>query len=282
MKTWMLILILALLPVASQAAEDPFIDPGERDFPADYEEVDIDPEPGEGIRKYAEDGQPGAQQNFGVQAVHDNEIFAAFFADRFEYQTREGNEVLLWDVQAWIGRDYNKLWFKSEGTRLLEEDDFEEAEVELLYSRNIATYWDLQAGVRHDFEPNPERTFAALGIQGLAPQWFEVDATAYLSEDGDLSASIEVEYHLLLSQRLVLQPRFETGIALQEVEEFGVGQGINDIELGVRLRYEIRREFAPYIGFSWSRKLGETADLAEAEGEEIDVASFVAGVRFWF
>lgn len=282
MKTWMLILLLALLPAASQAAEDRFTDPGERDFPADYEEVDTDPEPGEGIRKYAEDAQSGAPKNFGVQPVHDNEIFAAFFADRFEYQTREGNEVLLWDVQAWIGRDYNKLWFKSEGTRLLEDDEFEEAEVELFFSRNIATYWDLQAGVRHDFEPNPERTFAALGIQGLAPLWFELDATAYLSEDGDLSASIEVEYHLLLSQRLVLQPRFETGIALQEVEEFGVGQGINDIELGVRLRYEIRREFAPYIGFSWSRKLGETADLAEAEGEETDVASFVAGVRFWF
>jgi len=282
MKTWMLILILALLPVAAPAADEQLVDPGEREFPADYEAVDTDPQTGEGIRKYAEDDHPGAQENFGVQPVHDNEIFATFFADRFEYQTGEGNDILLWDAQAWIGRDYNKLWFKSEGAWLLEEEDFEEAEVELFYSRNIATYWDLQAGVRHDFEPNPERTFAALGLQGLAPLWFELEATAYLSEDGDLSAGIEVEYHLLLSQRLILQPRFETSIALQEVEEFGVGQGFNDIELGVRLRYEIRREFAPYIGFSWNRKLGETADFAEAEGEDIDVASLVAGVRFWF
>ncbi len=189
---------------------------------------------------------------------------------------------MLWDVQAWVGADDNKLWFKSEGTYLLDDEKVEEAEVELLYSRNIATFWDLQMGVRHDFEPNPERTFAALGIQGLAPLWFEMETTAYLSEDGDLSAKIEIEYHMLLSQRLILQPRFETSIALQEVEAYGVGQGINDIELGVRLRYDIRREFAPYVGFSWSRKLGETADLAEAEGEEVDAASVVVGFRFWF
>ena len=282
MKRCMLILILALLPAAGLAADRSFTDTEERGFPADYQEVDTVPENGAEIQKYAEDAQSGAQKNFGVQPVHDNEIFAAFFADRFEYQTGEGNDFLLWDVQAWIGRDYNKLWFKSEGSWLLEKEDFEEAEVELLYSRNIATYWDIQMGVRHDFEPNPERTFAALGIEGLAPLWFEVDATAYLSEDGDLSAKVEVEYDLLLSQRLILQPRFETSIALQEVEAYGVGQGINDIELGVRLRYEIRREFAPYVGFSWSRKLGETADLAEDEGEEIGVASFVAGFWFWF
>ena len=121
------------------------------------------------------------------------------------------------------------------------------------------------------------------GLAGAgAPYWFEVEATAYISEDGDLSAALEAEYDLLLSQRLILQPRFETSIAVQEVEEYGVGQGINDIELGLRLRYEIRREFAPYIGVSWSRKIGETADLAEDEGEDTDVISFVAGVRVWF
>jgi len=282
MKTWMLILILALMPAGVLAADRSFTEPADRGFPADYEEMDSAPKQGEGIRKYAEDDQPGAQKNFGVQPVHDNEIFAAFFADRFEYQTREGNDVLLWDVQAWIGTDYDKLWFESEGTWLVDAEKFEEVETELFYNRNITSYWDLQVGLRHDFEPNPERTFAAFGLQGLAPLWFEVDATAYFSEDGDLSAAVEVEYHLLLTQRLILQPRFETGIALQEVEEFGVGQGINDIELGVRVRYEIRREFAPYVGFSWSRKLGETADLAEADGEDIEVASVVVGVRFWF
>jgi copper resistance protein B len=222
------------------------------------------------------------QKNFGVQFVHDNQIFAVLRADRLEYRTGEGKENLLWDVQAWVGADYNKLWFKSDGTWLFDEDKYEAAEAELLYSRNIATFWDLQAGVRHDFKPDPDRTFAALGFQGLAPYWFEVEATAYLSEDGDLSAGFEVEYDLLLNQRLILQPRFETSVAVQEVEKYGVGQGINDIELGARLRYEIRREFAPYIGVSWHRKLGETADLADDEGEDIDVISFVVGARVWF
>ena len=217
-----------------------------------------------------------------MQPVHDNEIFAVFRGDRLEYQTREGNGTLLWDVQAWVGSDYNKLWFKSEGTWLIDEDKFQEAETELFYSRNITTFWDLQIGVRHDFKPDPDRTFAALGVQGLAPYWFEVEATAYLSEDGDLSAGFEAEYDLLLSQRLILQPRFETSVAVQEVEKYGVGRGVNDIELGARLRYEIRREVAPYIGVSWSRKLGDTADLADDEGKDIDVISFVIGVRVWF
>jgi copper resistance protein B len=282
MKTWVMILLFALLPAAGQAADKSGTDPQKQGFPADYQEVDTDSKPDENIRKYADDAQSGAQENFGVRPVHDDEIFTVFRADRFEYQTGEGKDTLLWDVQAWVGTDYNKLWFKSEGTWLFDKDKFEEAETELLYSRNITTFWDLQIGVRHDFEPDPDRTFAALGFQGLAPYWFEVEATAYISEGGDLSARFEAEYDLLLSQRLILQPRFETSFAVQEVEKYGIGQGFNDIELGGRLRYEIRREFAPYIGVSWHRKLGETADLAEDEGENTDVMSFVAGVRMWF
>ncbi|MBI4774698.1 MAG: copper resistance protein B [Deltaproteobacteria bacterium] len=220
--------------------------------------------------------------NFGVQPIPDNEIFAVFRGDRLEYQSNDGEGGLFWDVQAWGGTDYSKLWFKSEGFWLFDKETFEEAGVELFYSRNIATFWDLQAGVRHDFEPHPTRTFAALGIEGLARYWFEVDVTAYISQDGDLSANLEAEYDLLLSQRLILQPRFEIDVAVQEVEELSIGQGINDIELGARLRYEIRREFAPYIGVSWSRKLGETADLAEADGESIETTSLVAGIKFWF
>jgi len=282
MKTWMIFLILIFVPAATPAADQPSTDSQERGFPADYHEVDTDPKVGQKVRKYAEDDQQGAQKNFGRQFVHDNQIFAVFRADRLEYQTGEGNETVLWDVQAWAGSDYNKLWFKSEGSWLIDPEKFEEAETELFYSRNIATFWDLQIGVRHDFKPNPDRTFAALGLEGLAPYWFEVEATAYISDDGDLSAGFEAEYDLLFSQRLILQPRFETSVAVQEVEKYGVGRGINDIELGVRLRYEILREFAPYIGVSWHRKLGETADLARDEGEDADVISFVAGVRVWF
>jgi copper resistance protein B len=281
-KTWGLMLLVTLLLAATAAGEEDFVGPGEGGFPAGYHDVTTHPEVGEGITKHAEDDQAGPQKNFGLQPIHDNELFAVFKADRFEYQSREGEPVLLWDVAGWVGRDYNKLFLESEGTYSIDDEEIAEAGVELLYGRTIASYWDLRAGIRHDFRPDPDRTFAALGVQGMAPYWFEVEATAYLSEDGDLSAGLEVEYDLLLSQRLILQPRLETGVAVQEVEEYGVGQGFTDIELGLRLRYEIRRQFAPYIGVSWSRKLGETADLAEDENGDIETTSFVAGVRFWF
>ena len=282
MKRWLIVIFLALLPAAVPAADKQPADPGERKFPADYHEAGARPETGKAIRKHAEDAQAGAQKNFGVQPVHDNEIFAVFRGDRLEYHAREGEDTLLWDVQGWVGSDYDKLYFKSEGAWLTEQEEVEEASVELLYGRNVASFWDLQAGIRHDFRPKPTRTFAALGVQGTAPYWFEVDATAYVSEDGDVSADIEVEYDILLSQRLILQPRLETRVAVQGVEENGVGRGINDIELGARLRYEMRREFAPYAGVSWSRKLGETGDLAEEDGEDIDVFGLVFGIKFWF
>lgn len=253
-------------------------------YPADYKEVQTTPKVGQAIQKYAEDAQKGPQQNFGVQPIHDNQIFATFKADRFEHQWREhGSEALLWDVQGWIGNDYDKLYLKSEGDLRLDDDaKVEEAGVELLYSRNIAKFWDLQMGVRHDFEPDPERSFVAFGFQGLAPQWFEIDATAYLSEDGDVSAKIEAEYELMLTQRLVLIPRIETGLSMQDVPEYEQWQGITDVTVGSRLMYHLRREFAPYIGVSWSRKVGETANRLESENVDVDSTAIVAGVRFWF
>lgn len=251
-------------------------------FTADYHEARSGPQAGKAIRKYADVPLESAHSNFGRQPVHDDELFYTFKADRFEYQAKDGEDTMLWDIQAWAGTDYNKIYIKSEGAWLTDKEKFEEVDVELLYSRNISTFWDLQAGLRHDVEPDPERTFAAFGFQGLAPYWFEVDATAYVSEDGDVSAGIEAEYELLLTQRLILQPRFETAIAVQEVKKYGVGQGINDITLGLRIRYEIHRQFAPYAGISWSRKLGETEDLARDEGEDREVTRYVTGVRFWF
>lgn len=256
--------------------------PEKERFPDDYHEADAGSPADKSIRKYADVPPDSAHSNFGRQPVHDNEVFYMFKGDRFEYQLKEGEDTLLWDVQAWIGNDYNKIYIKSEGVWLTDQEKFEEVGIELLYSRNISSFWDIQAGIRQDFEPDPERTFAAFGFQGLAPYWFELDATAYVSEDGDVSTSIEAEYDLLLTQRLILQPRFETAIAVQEVKDYGVGQGINDITFGLRLRYEIHRQFAPYIGVSWSRKLGETANLAENAGEDTNVTSFVAGVRVWF
>jgi copper resistance protein B len=203
--------------------------------------------------------------------------------DRLEYQTNEGAGQLIWDGQGWYGGDYNKFWLKTEGERSLEGGGFGEVEVQGLYSRAIRPFWDVQVGVRQDIKPdNPSRTFGVIGIQGLAPYWFEVDAAAFISDDGDISARLEVEYDLLLTQRLIMQPRFETNIAIQDVALLGVGSGVNDVELGLRLRYEIKREFAPYVGVNWSRKLGETADFARANFEDPGSASLVAGIRFWF
>lgn len=274
-----MILSGACLPDASFAAEG-----NPSYFPADYRDVETEPTVGEPIQKYAVDGEEGPQQNFGVQPIHDNQVFATFKADRFEHQWREdGVEVLLWDVQGWIGSDYNKLYLESEGEVRLDGDDrIEGADLELLYSRNIDKFWDLQAGIRHDFEPDPERSFLAFGVQGLAPQWFEIDATAYLSEDGDVSAKAEVEYELMLTQRWVLIPRLETGLSFQDVPEYEQWEGFTDVEVGARLMYQIRRELAPYVGVSWHRHLGETANRIESEGGDIDSAAFVVGLRFWF
>jgi copper resistance protein B len=212
--------------------------------------------------------------------VMDTPIIAKALVDRFEYQSQEGADVLLWDAEGWIGGDYHKLWLKSEGD--MARGHTEEAEIQALYAKAIAPFWNLQMGVRHDIQPSPSRTFAVFGVEGLAPLWFEVDAASFVSTDGDVSFRLEAEYDLLLTQRLILQPRIETNLAIQDAHKWGVGEGMNDIDLGLRLRYEIRREFAPYIGISWNRKIGETATLAREDGENLDAVSFVAGIRMWF
>ena len=249
-------------------------------FPEDYRDQPAGPPPGSGIRKYARDTPGRPQENFGIQPIHDNMLLYTFMAERLEYHAVEGDDLLVWDITAWIGRDYSKLYLESEGEKIV-DNDVEHADMELLYSRNIHSFWDLQAGLRYDFEPLPSRAFLVLGLQGLAPYWFETDGAIYLSEDGDLSASLELEYDLLLTQRLILQPRLETSLAAQDVPEYDIGAGFVDIELGARLRYEFHRKFAPYMGISWAGKLGETADLVEEAGGDRDAASLVVGVRLW-
>jgi copper resistance protein B len=251
------------------------------ELPADYRSPGASPPSGAAIRRYAIDDPGDAATNFGVAPVHDNMVFAAFQGDRLEYRALDGNDVLLWDIQAWIGPDFHKLYVESEGEKV-EGGDVEAAQIELFYGHAVFPFWDMRAGVRYDPEPNPERGFAAIGVQGLAPQWFEVELNAYLSEDGDLSAAFEAEYDILLSQRLVLQPRIETEVAAQDVPEYAIGAGLTGWEVGLRLRYEITRKFAPYVGISWEQALGETADLVRAEGESVEDFAFVAGARIWF
>jgi copper resistance protein B len=216
-----------------------------------------------------------------VAAEGDDQIFTFFQIEQLEYRFFDGKNAQAWDAQGWIGEDYNKLWLKTEGEKP-EGGDIESAEIQVLYSRLISDFFDAQVGLRQDFAPDPERTYAVLGIQGLAPQFFEVDAAAFVSHEGEVSGRVEAEFDLLLTQRLVLQPTVELNFALQDVKERGIGSGLSDVELGLRLRYEIIREFAPYIGIHWERKVGETADFAREEGEDTGVFSVVAGVRVWF
>ncbi|MDH3239900.1 MAG: copper resistance protein B [Alphaproteobacteria bacterium] len=201
--------------------------------------------------------------------------------EQLEYRAQDGDDAFVWDAEGWFGGDKEKVWFKTEGEQPI-GGKLEEAEVQLLYSRLISDFFDVQAGLRHDIKPDPQRTFAVLGLQGLAPYFFEVDAAAFLSNKGELSARLKGEYELLLTQRLILQPSAELNFSATTVEERGIGSGLTDVELGLRLRYEFVREFAPYIGINWERKVGKTADLARDEGEDTNVFSIVAGIRFWF
>ncbi|QYJ00700.1 copper resistance protein B [Thalassovita mediterranea] len=202
-------------------------------------------------------------------------------AERFELQSFDDEDVLLLDGNAWIGGDINKLWFKTELEYLPDEGELEEAEVQALWSRAISSYFDLQLGVRQDFEPLG-RTHAVAGVQGLAPYLFEVDAAAFLSADGDLTSRIETEYELLLTQRLILQPRAEMEFSAQDIPELETGAGLVSLSAGLRLRYEIKREFAPYIGVEYQRSFGDTADYIEAAGGEADATAFLIGIRAWY
>ena len=206
----------------------------------------------------------------------------AVILDRLEAGFGDGGETYLWDVQGWTGGDINRFWWKSEG-----EGDFngalEDAEVQALYSRAVTPFWDLQAGVRQDFRPDGEdTTHLVLGLQGLAPHWWEVDAAAFLSTDGDLTARVEAEYDQRITQRLILQPRLEIDASASDIPELEIGSGLSSIEAGLRLRYEFRKEFAPYVGIEWSRAFGDTADYIEARGGETDDTRFVVGLKAWF
>ena len=200
--------------------------------------------------------------------------------DRFETQAHDGADGFLWDLQGYYGGTTSKLWFKSEGEAVFGEE-VEHAEVQALWSKAISPYWDLQAGLRQDLA-GPATTHAVIGIHGLAPYMFEVDAALFLSHRGDITAKIEGELDQRITQRLILQPRAELNFAAQDVPENGIGSGLSDIELGLRLRYEIKREFAPYIGVSYDRRLGDSARFSRAEGEDVGGPSFVVGVRTWF
>jgi copper resistance protein B len=198
-----------------------------------------------------------------------------------EVQARAGRDGYRWDGEAWVGGDISQLWLKSEGEGGFREG-VESAEVQALYSRAIGPYFTLQAGVRHDFQPSPTRTYAAVGFEGLAPYMFEVEGALFLSNKGEVLGRLEGYYDQRLTQRVILQPRVEFNLSAQDVPEIRLGSGLTDAELGLRLRYEVSRQFAPYIGISYEARTGRTADFARADGKNPTTTSFAAGMRFWF
>lgn len=209
--------------------------------------------------------------------MNDDPFNAMLLVDRLEWQE---NNALVWDVSAWAGRDENKLWLRSEGER--RSDRVEHAGVELLWGRPLSRWWDWFAGLRHDTAPSDGRTWAALGVQGFAPYKFEVQATLYLGEPGRVAARFEIEYELLLSQRLILQPRLEANLYRQDAAVSGTRRDLDDVSVGLRLRYEIRREFAPYVGIERTHRFGDAVGVARERREDADDTRLIAGLRIWF
>lgn len=202
--------------------------------------------------------------------------------DRLEYTGNDGRELLQWEAQGWYGTDEHKLWVKSEGEYDRDASVTEHAELHLLYSRPVAPYWDLQAGLRHDDGDAGTVSYATIGILGLAPYWFETDAALFVSESGAISARLEVEYELRFTQRLILQPRLELNHAFADDAAAAVRQGFNDSSFGLRLRYEVRREFAPYVGVEWWRADGAAAADLRRAGRDDSETRVVAGLRLWY
>ena len=213
-------------------------------------------------------------------ATHGEMKTGTVMVERLEARVADGHDAFLWDVQGWYGGDIDKFVFKSEG-----EGEFggsvEDAELQALWGHAIGPFFDLQAGVRLDVEPET-RSHLVLGVQGLAPYMWHVDAAAFLSDRGDITARVEGEYDWKLTQRLILQPRAELELSAQDIPEREIGAGLTKLETGVRLRYEFAREFAPYVGVGYEAKLGETADIARLAGEDTDGIALLLGLRAWF
>lgn len=213
-------------------------------------------------------------------AMLENPLNKLVLLDRFEWQDAAAGDVLRWDLDTWIGRDLNKLWIRTEGERL--SGDTEHAELELLWGKSFARWWDFVAGARRDFEPGPEQSWAAVGVRGLAPYRFDIAATAYVGDGGHTTLRLETEYDVLITNRLILQPRLDVDWYGQSDPARGIGAGLASAELGLRLRYELRREVAPYVGLVRERRIGRTATLVQAAGGDPEDTRFVAGIRLWF
>ena len=200
--------------------------------------------------------------------------------DQLEWRNTNDGAAAVWEAEGWYGSDYNKLWIKTEGERL--GGITQDARVEALWDRIATRWWDLQLGAREDFGDGPGRTWAAAGIAGLAPYWFDIEATLYVGDAGRTAARVKGEYDILITQRLIVQPEAEANLYGKRDPARRIGSGLSDLDLGIRVRYEVRRELAPYIGVAWQRRFGATADFERAAGASASDVQFLAGIRAWF
>ena len=210
----------------------------------------------------------------------DEHNLRAIMIDKLEVSRIDGETVVPYDLEAWYGRTYERAVLKAEGH--LEGGDLAEARTELLWSHAIAAYWDTQAGIRRDTGERPSRTWLAAGIKGLAPYWFDLEVTAYVGESSRTALRVDASYDMLITQRLILEPRFEANFYGKDDLERGLGSGLSDIALGLRLRYEVRRELAPFIGLEWSDQYSGTEDMTRAASGDPSDTRLTAGLRFWW
>lgn len=216
----------------------------------------------------------------GGHTVHDNSIQSFWLVDRLEAWNADPGTGVEWEGQAWIGTDLNRLWLRTEGEQI--DGKLESADLEVLFGRSVATWWDVVTGIRHDFKPGASQDFVAIGVVGQAPYKFDVEATAYFGQGGQTAARLEAEYETLLTNRLILQPLVEVNLYGKNDERRGIGSGLSTIEAGLRLRYEFTRKFAPYIGVVRERAFGRTADFRRQAGDAMNDTRIAAGLRIWF
>ncbi len=216
----------------------------------------------------------------GRPKLADEKSFGAVLIHRLEAVETDDNSWWAFDGQAWYGRTYDRANLKLEGE--VDSGKIHELSTELLWSHAVSPFWDTQLGIRHDSGEDPDQTWIAFGVQGLAPYWFHLEATLYAGERGDTAAGLEAEYDLLFTQRLILQPRIELNLYGQNDEVRETGSGLSDLAAGLRLRYEITRHFAPYLGVEWAGLFGGTAEFARVENKPTEETRFVGGVHLWF
>lgn len=240
------------------------------------------PEPPASIPPVTDADRHAAFPGLAEHPLHGTGIHSLVLVERLEWQGGRGDDDASAGARGWVGGDLHRMWFRADADVDAAGGTLEGAAIQAFYGRAVFRWWDVVAGVRHDTGPGPDRTWAAVGIQGLAPYWFELDATAYVGESGRTALHLAAEYDLLITNRLILQPSAGLDIYGKDDQARDIGRGLSSAEAGLRLRYILRREFAPYVGVAWRQAFYGTADAARRAGEPVRTTRALAGVRVWF